>query len=161
MTQKFLSELVSYTLQPDQIRGLQHEFKNMDLDGTGEISLDCFREALIANSYQHSLTEDEIEAIFNGLKVRNTDMSASIRWHEFISACLPQCRIDNMIIRLAFDRLDNERKGYITLINLKNAMDFYGSNSRYDLQSMWINNVIDYKSDKVHMNFGDFYRLPV
>lgn len=156
-TRKFLREIISYTLQPDQITGLHAEFEKIDVSDKGEISLSCFKEALIANSDQHSLSETEIEAIFNGLKVRNTDMS--IRWHEFIAACLSQCSIDDRNIRLAFDRLDTERKGFITLKDLKKAMDFYGSDSRYDLQSEWINNVLDYKSDKQNMTFDDFYKL--
>eukprot|EP00571_Detonula_confervacea_P014466 CAMPEP_0172305464 /NCGR_PEP_ID=MMETSP1058-20130122/6739_1 /TAXON_ID=83371 /ORGANISM="Detonula confervacea, Strain CCMP 353" /LENGTH=667 /DNA_ID=CAMNT_0013017069 /DNA_START=202 /DNA_END=2206 /DNA_ORIENTATION=+ len=156
-TRKFLREVISYTLQPDQIAGLHEEFEKIDVIGKGEISLHCFKVALIANSGQHPLTEEDIEDIFNGLKVRNTDLS--IRWHEFIAACLSQCHIDDRNIRLAFDRLDNERKGFITLKDLKSAMDFYGSETRYDLQSMWINNIIDYKSDKEHMTFQDFYSL--
>mmetsp|Transcript_9947 Transcript_9947/g.17883 ORF Transcript_9947/g.17883 Transcript_9947/m.17883 type:complete len:740 (-) Transcript_9947:138-2357(-) len=156
-TRKFLREIISYTLQPDQISGLHEEFEKIDCDGKGEISLSCFKEALIANSDQYPLSEPEIEAIFNGLKVRNTDLS--IRWHEFIAACLSQCRIDDRNISLAFDHLDNERKGFITLEDLKSAMDFYGSDSRYDLQSMWVNNIIDYKCDKQHMTYDDFYKL--
>lgn len=156
-TRKFLREIISYTLQPDQISGLRAEFEKIDVHDKGEISLTCFKEALIANSDQHPLSEEEIEAIFNGLKVRNTDLS--IRWHEFIAACLSQCQIDDRNIRLAFDRLDNDRKGFVTLKDFQKALDFYGSDSRYDLQSIWINNVIDYKSDKDHMTYDDFYNL--
>ena len=112
-TQAFLREIISFTLQPDQIAGLREEFEKIDVDGTGEISLKCFREALVANSGQHPLSEAEIEEIFAGMSIRNTDMS--IRWHEFIAACLSQCHIDDRNIRLAFDRLDTERKGHITL----------------------------------------------
>lgn len=156
-TKKFLREIISYTLQPEQISGLHAEFEKIDVDDKGEISLRCFKEALIANSDQHPLTEVEIEEIFNGLKVRNTDLS--IRWHEFIAACLSQCHIDERNIRLAFDRLDHERKGFLSLTDLRNAMEFYGSSSPFDLQSMWINSVVDYKSDKQHMTYDDFYRL--
>jgi len=39
-------------------------------------------------------------------------------------------------------------------------MKFYGgSDSRYDLQSMWIEEVLDYKSEKDTMDFDDFYKL--
>jgi len=152
---KFFREIISYTLQPDQISGLQEEFEKIDIEGKGEISLSCFKAALVGNN--SDLTELEIESIFNGIKVRNTDVS--IRWHEFIAACLSQCRIDNRNIRLAFDRIDNERKGYIILKDLQNAMDFFGSDSRYDLQSIWVNYIIDYKRDKQHMTFEDFYEL--
>ena len=92
-----------------------------------------------------------------GLKVRNTDMC--IRWHEFIAACLSQCHVDDRNIRLAFDRLDTERKGYITLKDLKKATSFYGSDSQSDLQRMWVNSVMDYKSEKENIYFEDFYQL--
>mmetsp|Transcript_11799 Transcript_11799/g.24897 ORF Transcript_11799/g.24897 Transcript_11799/m.24897 type:complete len:773 (-) Transcript_11799:166-2484(-) len=156
-TTKFLCEVLSFTLQPDQLVGLREEFEKMDVEGKGEISLACFKSALLARSDDsHLLSEEDIEDIFNGLKVRNTDMS--IRWHEFIAACLSQCHVDDRNIRLAFDRLDSDHKGYITLQDLKNAMDFYHS-TRGDLQTMWINNVLDYKSDKDHMTYEDFYKL--
>ncbi|KAL7466570.1 hypothetical protein ACHAXS_006864, partial [Conticribra weissflogii] len=156
-TRKFLCEVLSFTLLPDQLVGLREEFEKMDEEGKGEISLPCFKNALLARSDEnHLLTEEDIEDIFNGLKVRNTDMS--IRWHEFIAACLSQCHVDDRNIRLAFDRLDSDHKGYITLDDLKNAMDFYHS-TRGDLQTMWINNVLDYKSDKDHMTYEDFYKL--
>jgi len=155
-TRKFLREIISYTLQPDQVSGLHQEFEKIDVDGKGEISLSCFKEALITNfnsEQQDTLSDAEIEASFNGLKVRNTDLS--IRWHEFIAACLSQCHIDDRNIRLACDRIDNERKGFITLEDLKSAMEFYGSDSRCDLQTMWIDNI----RDKQHLTYDDFYKL--
>ena len=156
-TRKFLCEVLSFTLQPGQLTGLHEEFEKMDVSGKGEISLAGFKAALLARSDDHRLSENEIEEIFNGLKVRNTDLS--IRWHEFIAACLSQCHVDDRNIRLAFDRLDTEHKGYITLKDLKYAMDFYGSDARVDLQNMWINNIIDYKSEKEHMTYEDFHKL--
>ena len=114
----------------------------------------AFKEALIANS---DCSEEEIEATFVGIHVRNTDMS--IRWHEFVAACLSQCDIDDRNIRLAFDRLDTDRKGYVTVQDLKAAIDYYGGSDSHDLQRMWINSVIDYKSEKEHMTFDDFYTL--
>ena len=157
-TQAFLREVISFTLQSDQISGLREEFEKIDLDGSGEISLSCFRDALVASSDLHSLSEEEIEQIFLSLKVRNTDMC--IRWHEFIAACLSQCHIDNRNIRLAFEKLDTDHKGHITLEDLKKAISFYGgSDSRHDLHETWINSIMDYKCDKDIMNYDDFYKL--
>ena len=152
-TTKFLCEVLSFTLQPVQLGVLRLEFEKLDTKGKGEIHLEEFKNALLGND---SLTDIEIEEIFNGLHVRNKDMS--IRWHEFIAACLSQCQIDERNIRLAFDRLDSEHKGYITLDDLKNIMDFYGSDRR-DLQQTWINDILDYKSNKEHMTYDDFYKL--
>ena len=157
-TKRFLCEVLSFTLQPEQITGLHEEFEKMDVDGTGEISLSKFKDALLAQSGQHSLGEDEIEEMFSGLKLRNTD--ASIQWHEFLATCLSQCHIDDRNIRLAFERLDTERKGFITWQDLQRSMDMYGSaDSKHDLQRIWVNHIIDFSMDKHHMTFEDFYSL--
>jgi calcium-dependent protein kinase len=155
-TSKFLCEVLSFTLQPGQITGLREEFEKLDSAGMGEISLAGLKDALLARSEEFPLTDVEIEEIFNGLKLRKRDVS--IRWHEFIAACLSQCQIDERNIRLAFDRLDSEHKGYLTLDDLRNRMDFYGS-ERDDLGQVWINDIIDYKSEKEYMTFEDFYTL--
>ena len=143
-TTKFLCEVLSFTLQPVQLGVLRLEFEKLDTKGKGEIHLEEFKNALLGND---SLTDIEIEEIFNGLHVRNKDMS--IRWHEFIAACLSQCQIDERNIRLAFDRLDSEHKGYITLDDLKNIMDFYGSDRR-DLQQTWINDILHFSIWRIY-----------
>lgn len=157
-TKRFLCEVLSFTLQPEQIQGLHEEFEKMDVDGTGEITLSKFKGALLAQSDEHLLRDEEIEDIFSGLKVRNTD--TSIQWHEFIAACLSQCRIDDRNIRLAFERLDRDRKGFITWKDLQASMEMYGSSSsNNDLQQLWVNHIIDYKVNKEHMTYDDFYSL--
>jgi len=157
-TKRFLCEVLSFTLQPDQITGLHEEFEKMDVDGTGEISLSKFKDALLAQSDDHCLGEDEIDEMFSGLKLRDTD--ASIQWHEFLATCLSQCHIDDRNIRLAFERLDTERKGFITWQDLQRSMDMYGSaDSKNDLQHIWVNHIIDYRINKEHMTYDDFYSL--
>jgi len=42
----------------------------------------------------------------------------SIHWHDFIAAGLSQCQVDDRNLRLAFGRLDQEHKGYITFENI-------------------------------------------
>lgn len=156
-TKRFLCEVLSFTLQPEQITGLHEEFEKMDVDGTGEISLSKFKDALLDQSGS-SLSEDEIDEMFNGLKVRNTD--ASIQWHEFLATCLSQCHIDDRNIRLAFERLDTERKGFITWQDLQRSMNMYGSaDSKNDLHHIWVNHIIDYRINKEHMTYDDFYSL--
>jgi len=151
-TKRFLCEVLSFTLQPEQIQGLHEEFEKMDVDGKGEITLSKFKGALLAQSGEHLLRDEEIEDIFSGLKVRNTD--TSIQWHEFIAACLSQCRIDDRNIRLAFERLDRDRKGFITWKDLQASMEMYGStSSNNDLQQLWVNHIIDYKVNKEHMTY--------
>ena len=109
---KLLSEVLSFTLLPDQIKELRKEFEIMDTDGSGEISLESFKQVLMANAGAGSLgalKEEEIEDIFNAMRVNKKE--TRIHWHEFIAAGLSQCQVDDRNLRLAFDRLDSDHKG--------------------------------------------------
>ena len=109
---KLLCEVLSFTLLPDQIKELRREFEKMDTDGSGEISLAALKQVLMTNAGAGSLgalTEEEVEDIFNAMRVRKTE--TRIHWHEFIAAGLSQCQVDDRNLRLAFDRLDSDHKG--------------------------------------------------
>lgn len=109
---KFLCEVLSFTLLPEQIAGLRKEFEKVDPDDEGEISLETLKQVLMESAEDGalgSLTETEVEDIFNALRVRKTE--TKIRWHEFIAAGLSQCTFDERNLKLAFDRLDYDRKG--------------------------------------------------
>lgn len=135
---KLLCEVLSFTLLPDQIKDLRKEFEKMDTDGSGEISLAALKEVLVTNAGAGSLgslTEDEVEDIFNAMRVRKSE--TRIHWHEFIAAGLSQCQVDDRNLRLAFDRLDSDHKGYITF---ENVMDLMGNDiekSEDAMRSMW------------------------
>jgi calcium-dependent protein kinase len=109
---KMLCEVLSFTLLPEQIVELRGEFEKMDHDGDGEISLSALKHVFMESAESGclgALTEVEVEEIFNALRVRKTE--PTIRWHEFIAASLSQCNFDERNLRLAFDRLDYDRKG--------------------------------------------------
>jgi len=109
--QKLLSEVLSFTLLPEQIVDLKTEFEKIDTDGDGEISLLKMKQVLMENAEAGSLgalTEQEIEDLFDAILIRKTD--TTIRWHEFLAAGLSQARVDDRNLRLAFDRLDTQRK---------------------------------------------------
>jgi calcium-dependent protein kinase len=110
--QKILSEVLSFTLLPDQIVDLRAEFEKIDTNGDGEISLQALKEVLMQNAEAGSLgalTEKEIEDVFDAIRIRKSE--PTIRWHEFLAAGLSQAKIDDRNLRLAFDRLDSDRKG--------------------------------------------------
>jgi calcium-dependent protein kinase len=109
---KILCEVLSFTLLPEQIADLRMEFEKVDPEGEGEISLSTLKQVLIDSAEVGALgalTENEVEEIFNALRVRKTE--TKIRWHEFIAAGLSQCNFDERNLKLAFDRLDYNRKG--------------------------------------------------
>jgi calcium-dependent protein kinase len=99
-------------LLPEQIVELRDEFEKIDTDGDGEISLEQLKNVLMENAEAGALgalTELEIEEIFDAIRIRKTE--PTIRWHEFLAAGLSQARVDDRNLRLAFDRLDGDRKG--------------------------------------------------
>jgi len=110
--QKLLSEVLSFTLLPEQIVELRAEFEKIDTDGDGEISLNAMKNILMETAEAGALgglTEEEIEALFDSIRVRKGE--TTIRWHEFLAAGLSNAKVDDRNLRLAFDRLDVERKG--------------------------------------------------
>jgi len=109
---KLLSEVLSFTLMPEQIVDLRNEFEKMDTDGDGEISLHSLKTVLLQNAEAGALgalTEPEVEELFDSLRVDKSE--TTIRWHEFLAAGLSQAKVDDRNLRLAFDRLDVNRKG--------------------------------------------------
>jgi len=104
------------------------------------------------------MTEKEVEDVFNALRVRKTE--TKIRWHEFIAAGLSQCEVDERNLKLAFDRLDTERKGYI---NFKDVMDLLeGSDvceNRDDLELMWKESIQHVQGDLDKITVDDFLLL--
>ena len=120
---KLLSEVLSFTLLPEQIQGLRKEFEKYDEEGTGEISLSTLKNVLIGNASTGKLgglTEAEVVDIFNAMRVRKGE--TTIHWHDFIAAGLSQCAVDDRNLRLAFGRLDQEHKGYISFENVLVSM---------------------------------------
>ena len=116
---KLLCEVLSFTLLPEQIQGLRKEFEKYDKEGTGEISLSTLKNVLIGNASTGKLgglTEAEVIDIFNAMRVRKGE--TTIHWHDFIAAGLSQCAVDDRNLRLAFGRLDQEHKGYISFENV-------------------------------------------
>mmetsp|Transcript_20385 Transcript_20385/g.44043 ORF Transcript_20385/g.44043 Transcript_20385/m.44043 type:complete len:677 (+) Transcript_20385:174-2204(+) len=109
--QKLLSAVLSFTLLPEQISALRHEFELVDIQGDGEISLDALKAVLAER-----LDARTLEDIFDCVKIRKS--SSTLRYHEFLAAVLSRIQLDDRNIRLAFDRLDCKHKGFLTLDDL-------------------------------------------
>ena len=122
---KLLCEVLSFTLLPDQIHELRKEFEKIDVGGSGEIGFAALRTVLsesAASGSLDSLNVEEVENIFNAMRVNKTE--TKVHWHEFIAACLSQCKVDDRNLRLAFDRLDKKHKGHVTF---EDVLDIIGS----------------------------------
>ena len=78
-----MCEVLSFTLLPGQLEELRKQFELLDPEGRGEISLGALKRALMNNAEAGSLgslTEEEVEDIFEAMRVRKTEMR--IHWHE-------------------------------------------------------------------------------
>mmetsp|Transcript_8222 Transcript_8222/g.23540 ORF Transcript_8222/g.23540 Transcript_8222/m.23540 type:complete len:1020 (+) Transcript_8222:65-3124(+) len=157
---KLLCEVLSFTLLPEQIKDLRKEFEKMDTDGSGEISLSALKEVLVTNAGAGSLgalTEEEVEDIFNAMRVKKTE--TRIHWHEFIAAGLSQCKVDDRNLRLAFDRLDNDHKGYVTLDDI---MDLLGNDALHNedmMREMWGDSMKAVNCSQARITYEDFLLL--
>jgi len=155
---KLLSEVLSFTMIPDQIQGLRNEFEKMDTDGSGEISLSALQTVLLGNAAQGSLgalTEEEVEDIFNAMRVSSTE--TTIHWHEFIAAGLSHCKVDERNMKLAFDRLDADHTGYITFDNFVDLIGNCTGYSEEALRQMWGESSTH--SSEAHITYEDFLLL--
>jgi calcium-dependent protein kinase len=156
--QKLLSEVLSFTLLPEQIVELRSEFEKIDTDGDGEISLEAMKRVLMGvaeGGALGALTEQEIETLFESIRFSKSE--PTIRWHEFLAAGLSQARVDDRNLRLAFDRMDTDRKGYITFDDLK---DLLGRSTESDaLERIWMESLEECKARLNRITFEDFKRL--
>lgn len=109
--QRLLSEILSFTLLPQQILELRKEFEKLDTHGDGEITLASLKYILIQNAEIGTLSDREVEEIFESVQLPSRKGADTIRWHEFLAACLSRAEIDDRNLRLAFDRLDTDHKG--------------------------------------------------
>jgi len=155
---KILCEVIGFTLLPQQIVGLRREFMKLDVEQTGQVSLDNLKKVLLDNASSGSLgdfTEKEVEDIFNSLRKRK---QTHIQWHEFIAAELSQCAVEERNHKIAFDRLDTKGKGYITC---EDFVSFVGPALRrrqHSLRGLW-NDSLEYENDDHKINFEEFKKL--
>ena len=155
---KLLCEVLSFTLLPSQIEDLRKEFEKFDTEGRGEITLDSLKQVLMHSAGTRSLgslSEGEVEDIFNAMRVRKSD--TTIQWHEFIAAGLSQCDVDDRNLRLAFDRLDSDHKGYISF---DDVLDLMGCTSTEEsIRTMFQDSLQLCRSKHARLSYEDFLHL--
>jgi Ca2+-binding EF-hand superfamily protein len=158
--QKLLSEVLSFTLLPEQIVELRKEFEKLDSHGDGEITLGSLKRILTQNAEVGALgalTENEVEEIFDCIKLPVRKAETTIRWHEFLAACLSQAKVDDRNLRLAFDRLDTQRKGFITFDDLS---DILGNTTDYEaLEKIWEESLLELNSRLDRITLDDFKKI--
>lgn len=158
---KLLCEVIGFTLLPEQMQLLRKEFEKLDVEQTGEISLDALKQVLLDNAESGTLgsfIEEEVEDIFNSLRLHKSD--TSIHWHHFLAAGLSELPVDERNHRLAFDKIDSERKGYIIFEDL---IELLGPDqlkrTEYSIESQWVNSDGQCHEDGAHITYEDFVRM--
>ena len=146
--EKLQSEVLSFTLFPEQIVDLRKEFDKLDTEGDGEVSL-----VALKNAVEGSIDSGELEAAFDSIKLKKS--ARTLRWHEFLAAMISLAHVDDTNMRLAFDRLDRDSKGYLSVDDLSGVLG--NSIDCWDLQRAWRPSLGD-KTD--HITFADFRRIP-
>eukprot|EP00903_Cladosiphon_okamuranus_P005793 g5740.t1 len=113
--------VIAHSLTPEEIRALRIEFQAVDVEGRGEISPMDLQKAL---NKSDNYTKEEVEKLFEQIDL---DQDGTIGFTEFVAASLHEGHVKkDENLRLAFDRLDADDTGKITLDNL---LEFIGASS--------------------------------
>ncbi|THU73429.1 hypothetical protein C4D60_Mb04t22760 [Musa balbisiana] len=119
---KLALKVIAENLSEEDLKGLQHTFKNIDTDQSGTITLEELKTGL--RRLGSKLTEDEIKQLMDAADV---DKNGTIDYIEFITATMHRHKLEKEEHLLkAFEHFDKDHSGYITRDELKLAMSQYG-----------------------------------
>jgi len=138
LLKKLALKSVARTLESDLIKKLQREFKKVDTSENGVISLTELHETLKKTlpdwekADSGIISEDSANALFkkivyssNNAKTKAVldgvamDGSTSLSFNDFMAASMSRRFLDEKTLRLAFDRLDYDHSGAISVHNLE------------------------------------------
>lgn len=110
--------VIAYKSTSVEVGQLKELFTKFDANGTGDITLDEFK-SLVSSHYDYS--EAELESMFNGIDI---DGSGLVHYCEFLAATMESHgAINEERIAEAFDRIDADDTGYITVSNLRDLLE--------------------------------------
>ncbi|XP_022753582.1 calcium-dependent protein kinase 29-like [Durio zibethinus] len=119
---KLALKVIAESLSSEEIKGLNHMFRNFDTNGSGTITVEELRDGLARLGSK--LTETEIKQLMDAADV---DKSGAIDYIEFITATMDRHRLDREEnIHKAFRFFDKDGSGFITRDELRQAMSEYG-----------------------------------
>ena len=122
--------VVAYKSTDEELGFLRKIFDKFDTTNDGEISIVEFKEALTVYQY----TDEELEFMFQALDI---DCTGKVHYSEFLAGSLEaHGNIDETRIAEAFDCLDSDDSGFITVENLR---DFIGHN----ISSEYLDSIIE------------------
>eukprot|EP00917_Polyrhabdina_sp_WS-2016_P024564 GHVP01053126.1.p1 GENE.GHVP01053126.1~~GHVP01053126.1.p1 ORF type:complete len:532 (+),score=87.37 GHVP01053126.1:789-2384(+) len=137
--------VIAYSLTSAEIRGIKEHFLAIDTSREGTIKVEELQEALS----QTSLNQTDITRIFDCM---DSSRDSEISYNDFIAAMIcTKIQSNEELLRLAFQRLDIDNSGFITLQNLKDILG--GIHNERVIESMFAE--IDFDSSG-QINFEDF-----
>ena len=122
---KLICELAASRLKPDELAELRGTFEAIDGDGSGTISFDELRAALLGEKAhapaghrrRATLPEGEIQEIFDSISVRHDDHGVS--YHEFLAAAMwRRVDLDEARLQEIFEMLDVGHTGRVKVEQL-------------------------------------------
>lgn len=117
MLKKLALLVIAYKSTYEEIGILRNLFAKFDKDRNGEVSLEEFKEVL---SKHYSYTDEEAEELFRGVDI---DGTGTLQYCEFVAATLEALgAIDEERLAEAFDRIDVDDTGYITVSDLRSFL---------------------------------------
>lgn len=106
--------VIAYKSTNEEIGNLRRMFCKFDKLQNGVISLQEFKDTL---SEYYEYTDEEMEAMFRGIDI---DGTGTVHYSEFLAATMESTgSIDEERLAEAFDRIDSDDSGYITIENLR------------------------------------------
>lgn len=141
--------MVAYKSTSEEVGFLRRMFNKYDTTKDGEITLPEFKKAL-ADHYDYS--DEEVENLFHGIDI---DGTGKVHYIEFVAATIEaHGAIDEERLAEAFDRIDSDDSGYITVSDLR---AFLGQ----DIPQSYIEKIIN-EADILHdhrVSYEEFLEL--
>ena len=108
--------VIAHRSTADEIGFLRRAFKMYDVQKTGVVTMEEFKECLGPYGYSN----DKLEEMFEGCDI---DGTGKIRYTEFLAATIEaHGAINEEKIAEAFDRLDADDSGFISTKNLREIL---------------------------------------
>ncbi|CAN0069763.1 unnamed protein product [Discosporangium mesarthrocarpum] len=105
--------VVAYNLAPEKLKDLRTEFTSFDKEKNGTIS----RSELAMALQERGVEKEEMDRLFESIDVDN---SGKIHYLEFLAATIEAVgTLEEERLRMAFERLDTDGSGFITVGNFK------------------------------------------
>jgi len=157
---RILNEALSFSLVPYQVQDLYQEFEKINSDGSGMISLEELKKALVARKTKSKrrLKEGDVVDIFHAMQIWNSEKN--IEWHEFIAAVL----LSHNIVRehnvfLTFERLDSGHKGYITFDDIWDLIGSYDPQKKMSYEKLFKEEISDLSCKSGRVLLEDFSHM--